>query len=197
MRDDCPDTRTRTAPSRCSPGILGLDLGGSRGRITPFGGAGRLRDQRGASAVEFALVCTILVPMMFGLIQYGLYFNDALSARQGVREGVRMGVLGTFPACGAAATDWEKLRCTTRNQIGLSGSTTAVKVVAPAVWAKGKPLLVCAMVRSAGGDGLFPMPGGGVIQTRTQMSIETDTVPTGGAGSADTPLPGTNWNWCV
>lgn len=147
--------------------------------------------------VESALVAPILVTMMIGILQYGLYFNDALNTRSGVREGVRMGAVGTYPACGSETTDLGKIRCTTRAQIGLGGSSTAVKVLGPATWAKGQPLVVCAMVQSAGDIGVIPMPEGGLIRSKTQMSIETDLVPTGAPSSADSPLPGKDWNWCT
>ena len=42
------------------------------------------RAESGAAAVEFALVSTLLFTVMFGIMQYGLFFNDALSTRQGV-----------------------------------------------------------------------------------------------------------------
>jgi Flp pilus assembly protein TadG len=37
----------------------------------------RSREQRGASAVEFALVVTPLLILFFGMVQYGMYFYSA------------------------------------------------------------------------------------------------------------------------
>ena len=55
----------------------------------------RRHSTRGAAAVEFALVFPLLAVIMFGVIQYGLYFYDAHGTRTGVREAARMGVVQT------------------------------------------------------------------------------------------------------
>lgn len=135
------------------------------------------RSDDGAATVEFALVSGILFTVMFGVIQYGLYFNDALSTRQGVREGARQGVVRNFQACGGETTDMGKLKCNTRNQIDALTGTEYVKVVMPATWSKTQPLVVCSMVKSNGGIGLLPMPNDGWISSKTQMSIEQDSTP--------------------
>ena len=57
---------------------------------------GEAPTDRGAAAVEFALVSTLLFTVIFGILKYGLYFNDALSTRNGVREAVREGVVARF-----------------------------------------------------------------------------------------------------
>ncbi|MAO80876.1 MAG: pilus assembly protein TadE [Nocardioides sp.] len=53
----------------------------------------RTREQRGAAAVEFALVAPLLLLLVFGVISYGymLSFRQALS--QGVAEGARAGAV--------------------------------------------------------------------------------------------------------
>lgn len=138
----------------------------------------------------------LLLIMLFGIIQYALYFNDALNARQGVRESVRSGAVGNFPACGAAVSDWDKLKCTARNQVGMNPSATYVKVSAPGGWAKNKPLLVCVITAAHVDIGFVPLPNGGNIFAKTQMSIETDTMPTGLA-SSDAAPSGTSWTFCT
>lgn len=153
----------------------------SSGRATP--------DERGAAAVEFALVSSLLFIVLFGVIQYGLYFNDSLSARQGVREGARQGVVRNFPACTGATTDMEKLKCNTKNQIDALTGTTYVKVVRPATWVRPQPLIVCAMIDSDGGVGLLPMPSDGWISAKTQMSIEQDATPLPTGVTTSDPLP--------
>ena len=40
-------------------------------------------------------------------------------------------------------------------------------------WVKGTPLVVCAAVKE-GTYGILPMPGGGWIYSKVQMSIEQD-----------------------
>ena len=145
----------------------------------------RGRSQTGAATVEFALVSSLLFTLVFGIVQYGLYFNDSLSARQGVREGARMGVVRNFAACGTASTDMDKLRCNTKAQIDALTSAVYVKVVRPTTWAKTQPLTICTMVKSSGAVGLLPMPNGGWVKSTIQMSIEQDA----------TPLPTGNTTW--
>ena len=165
---------------------------------------GRLRPPRsdGAAAVEFALVSTLFFLILFGIIQYGLFFNDSLNTRQGVRETARQGVVRNFPSCAGASTDMEKLKCSAKNQIAaLAGtSNTYVKVIPPSPsWAKTKPLVVCALVKTDA-VGFLPMPNNGWVSSRTEMSIEQDAapLPTGmGSASADTLPAGPSWSgWC-
>ena len=161
----------------------------------------RSRAPRGAAAVEFALVSLIFFPLLFGMIDYGLWFNDSLNTRQGVREGARMGVVGSFsdgtPACNGQTDDLAKLRCNTKHQVGsLSGTTYAMATVGPSGWGKGKPLIVCAMVKANGLTGLVPLPNDRIIRSKTQMSIEQSTTLNGATSAADTPPPGTDWTWC-
>ena len=152
------------------------------------------RTEAGAATVEFALVSTLLFTVMFGVIQYGLFFNDALSTSQGVREGARLGVVRNFAACGGATNDMDKLRCTTKQLISAPTGVAYVKIIKPTVWARSQPLIVCAMVKSEGGIGLLPMPRGGWIRSSTQMSIEQDAVPLPtGSTSADTLPAGVSW----
>jgi hypothetical protein len=165
------------------------------------GHARRERQERGAAAVEFALVLLFLVPLLFGIIDFGFYFNDSLNARQGVREGARRGVLTAFTSCGAAATDYDKLKCQTKNEIGGTASNTYVKLLTPGGWAKGQPLVVCAIVKVGGATGFIPLPHNRSVYARTQMSIESAVTAAGaaptGAVSADAPPTGTDWSWCT
>ena len=147
------------------------------------------RGDSGAAAVEFALVMPVLFLAVFGVIQYGMFFNDSLNVRQGVREAVRMGVVRNFPACGAETTDTGRLRCQAKQQINAVTGTAYVKVVTPTTWAKNNPLIVCALVKSNGVIGLLPMPNHGWIRSTTQMSIEQDAAPLPTGASTQDTLP--------
>jgi Flp pilus assembly protein TadG len=172
------------------------------GRRAPFrtARASRARSQRGASAVEFALVSVVFFPLMLGIVDYGLWFNDSLNARQGTREAARMAVVQEFGSCSGAALD--KVACVTKKEIAAVAGTTTVKVKAPSGWAKGNPLLVCAAVKVTGVTGITPLPSSGVIPTKTQMSIEVDLPATGVAATGGESAPvtdptGKGWAWCA
>lgn len=150
----------------------------------------RHRRDDGAAAVEFALVMPILFLVMFGIIQYGLWFNDALNTRSGVREGARVGVTAQFTETGCtAANQMDQLACKTAKRIDALTGTAYVKVSTSA-WTKGTPLTVCALVKTET-PGLLSMPDDGWIFSRTQMSIENiNGAPTVLNGSYNS-LPGT------
>lgn len=53
----------------------------------------RIRGERGASAVEFAIVSSLLFMVLFGAIQFGITFNRTQGLQAGAREGARLGSL--------------------------------------------------------------------------------------------------------
>jgi Flp pilus assembly protein TadG len=62
------------------------------------------RDQRGAVAVEFALVLPILVLFIFGIIEFGRAYNARIVLTAAVREGARAVAVGG-PALTAAEVE--------------------------------------------------------------------------------------------
>ena len=53
----------------------------------------RLRHERGASAVEFALIASLLFLILFGVIQFGIIFNRYQGVQAASREAARLGSL--------------------------------------------------------------------------------------------------------
>jgi Flp pilus assembly pilin Flp len=53
----------------------------------------RIRDERGASAVEFAIIASLLLLILFGTITFGLTFNRIQGLQSSAREGARLGSL--------------------------------------------------------------------------------------------------------
>ena len=53
----------------------------------------RKRDQRGAAAVEMAIVLPVLVLLIFGIIQWSIYFNRLQGLQAAAREGARVAAL--------------------------------------------------------------------------------------------------------
>ena len=168
---------------------------------------GQRRTERGAGAVEFALLVPLLFVILFGIIDYGFWFNDSLNARQGVREAARQGVVhnfGTTSSCGASyaqtpSANLQKLVCKTKAEVGAVTGPVFVKVHLPGgpTWERGEPLVVCAMVRADGTTGIAPLPGDGLIKTRTDLSIEKVVgITQTEAEGWETDPSGDNWSWC-
>ena len=66
---------------------------GRAGRRAKILAAGRTRD-RGAAAVEMALVLPMLLFVVFGLIDFGRMLNTQLTLTEAAREGARAAALG-------------------------------------------------------------------------------------------------------
>lgn len=56
----------------------------------------RHQDATGAAAVEFALVSVLLFTLLFGMIQYSLYFWSVQSGAQAAREAARQAAVGSL-----------------------------------------------------------------------------------------------------
>jgi Flp pilus assembly protein TadG len=50
--------------------------------------------QEGTTTVEFALVAPVLLVLLFGIMEFGLVYKDALAISQAAREGARAGAVG-------------------------------------------------------------------------------------------------------
>ena len=153
--------------------------------------------QRGATAVEFALVMPILALLVFGIIDYGFWFNESLNVRQGVREAARQAVVKNFDYTGCSGTDVQKLICKTKAEIAPMTGPAYAYVKVPAVgWKRGQELVVCGMVKTDALTGLVPLPADSLVKSATRMSIESDgTIAAGSYG--DTAPSGADWSWCV
>lgn len=157
------------------------------------------RRDNGAAAVEFALVVPILLVLVFGIIDYGLWFSDTFAAKDGVRGAARQGVVEDFGAC-------NELRCLadeTKSRIDSVSDSKAVHISVeassgnPAGWKRGNNLVVCASVKSEGVTGLTPIPHGGLIRSQITMRIEQeDRPPADVATGYSTDLDPDGWSWC-
>src|SRR3954451_20953099 len=65
--------------------------------------ARRLRDARGASAVEFALIVPLLIMLVLGIAEFGHAFQVQGTLSAAAREGVRTMALQNDPAAARAA----------------------------------------------------------------------------------------------
>jgi Flp pilus assembly protein TadG len=57
----------------------------------------QIKDQNGASAVEFALILPLLILILFGTIELGLYLFNKNVITNASREGARAGIVGRTP----------------------------------------------------------------------------------------------------
>jgi Flp pilus assembly protein TadG len=178
----------------------------------------RRRSQRsdaGASAVEFALLAPVLFLVLFGIIDYGIWFSDSISARQAVRDGARRGVVENFGSCSPAATgtsaDLHSLACTINAAMEPISGTTYVRVSiakSPADPSQNPPtvkwsdpqstLRVCAMTKHTNLLPLVPFPSDGISRTRVDMPIEQAIGANAATRTsyADNPPAGSDWSWC-
>lgn len=168
------------------------------------------RPDTGASAVEFALLAPVLFLVLFGIIDYGIWFADAISLRQAVRDAARQGSVENFgTSCSATGTsaDLRKLACSVTSGAAPISGTVAVRAViatdpqaaSGAAWKPGYTLRVCALSQHEALLPLVPFPSGGISRTRVDIPIEQASsagaaTRTGYAG--DAPPSGADWSWC-
>jgi Flp pilus assembly protein TadG len=97
------------------------------------------RSERGAAAVEFALVMPLLFLLVFGIIEFGFIFNKELSVTHSAREGVRVYALnGSASAAktfAEAASGSGGITCTpTPNAATAPASGTTVSMTCTATY---------------------------------------------------------------
>lgn len=85
----------------------------------------RDRSDRGASAVEFALVLLPLLYLVFGIMQYGWYFYSMQTGTSAVGDAVRRLTVGD-------CTDTTELRTFLDNRLG-SATTASAAQLSPSV----------------------------------------------------------------
>ena len=49
-----------------------------------------IKSEKGASAVEFALILPILIILVFGIVQFGIAYNNYIALTHAAREGARL-----------------------------------------------------------------------------------------------------------
>jgi len=163
------------------------------------------RPDTGASAVEFALLAPVLFLILFGIIDYGIWFADSISARQAVRDGARQGVVENFAGCDSSTTggDLAKLACSVKKAMEPISGTTYVKIsvaagpggAGGATWKVGNTLRVCAITQHTALMPLVPFPADGISRTMVEMPIEQAAAagPSGRTGYEDTPPAVASW----
>jgi len=166
----------------------------------------------GAAAVEFALVLPILVLILFGIIDYGLFFSNTLSAESGVQTAARQAVVGNLdtactPRPSGVSPNVGELMCMVKHNTGSITGTSFVKVMFPgdpstAGWTPGQQLIVCEVIDVQGLTGYVPLPRhDGQVAIRSRVVTQIETPPPGqqqpsDLGGEDGSPPG-GWGWCT
>jgi hypothetical protein len=161
--------------------------------------------ERGATLVEFALICPILFLLIFGIIDFGSVFNDLISLRQGVREGARQGSVGVFggnSSCNlqspSGSPETRQLMCLTKNRIGGSTSALRIRVRLNTSNAIGQGLIVCAQRSVSSLSGMTaPFLNNRYMRSKVEIAIENVPTGTNLTNGSENPPSGSNWTWCT
>ena len=128
----------------------------------------RVRDDRGSTIVEFALVAPVVLILLLAIVQYGYHFWALETASATAREAARRLVVGTDPVCTVA-------------QARQHAEAPGVGSTSPSVtyaFDSGEPRgvrgdLVTVTVSFQSLDiGLLPLPGGGVVTETASNRVE-------------------------
>jgi hypothetical protein len=147
------------------------------------------REQRGAALVEFAIVLTLFLTLVFGMVEFGIDYSNYVSVRNGSREAARMGVVNdlsgapacsingvtvTPPASPANTTDaTNALICKAKNRIDLASSKIKIKVIVPPSAQIGQTLQICADYPVTSITGLIaPFVNGKTLVSSVTMRLE-------------------------
>ena len=161
---------------------------------------------------SLAIILPIFVVLVFGLLEFGITYNNYISLRQGTREAARQAAVGNFGTSNdcsltlqqTPSPDIEDLMCLAKRETGLDFSQTRVKVItgntdftSDGTFTKGDSIIVCTEYPvDAAGKIVSPLLGGAILKTKTSMRIETQYSNPETKGW-ETPLSGGDWSWCT
>ena len=137
---------------------------------TNLGGSDRRPSERGAAAVEFALISMVLMTLMFGILQYGWYFFSTQAATSGTREAARQLSVGECQGAGEAeayAREQSNLASLTLTW-GPASNPTANSTAGMDIG----HVLVVSATADASILGFVPMPNGGQVERVVKVRLE-------------------------
>jgi hypothetical protein len=130
--------------------------------------------ERGASLLEFALVAPVLLLLIFGAFEYGMFFKDYLTVSNTTRTGARVG-----SAAGSSAdADYQILQAVKAAASALPGGANSIQQISiyRSTSIGGTPTATCQTTSSAT-DGCNTYTGSAFNQPATKFGC--------GAGSID------------
>jgi Flp pilus assembly protein TadG len=104
-------------------------------------------NERGAALLEFALVAPILILLVFGIVEYGMFFKDYLTVSNATRAGARVG-----SAAGSNAdADYQILQAVKTAAAALPGGANSIEHVTiyRSATTGGAPTATCRTTSSA------------------------------------------------
>ena len=125
----------------------------------------RRRNERGAEAVEFALIAIPMLLLILGIIQYGFYFWTAETTNSSARETARRVVVGDC---------WTTSQMTTYAENHAPMTTGVSRSADPATLQVGDPITI-TVTASADLLGLIPLPDGGTVTRVYVARMESTT----------------------
>jgi Flp pilus assembly protein TadG len=119
----------------------------------------RKNRERGAVAVEFAIILPVLLLLIMGIIEFGRVYNTQISLTHAAREGVRVMAISNNPATARAAT----INAATSIKPALTNADIAVTPTLCSTGAKATVTISYTLSSMTGFAGPFPMQGRGVM----------------------------------
>ena len=153
------------------------------------------RGESGVALVEMAIVVPLLLLLVFGILDFGIFLYRNIELTQGVREAGRQGAVALYDGGNAACnvgSPTQNLVCLTKQRSGVPGM--AVYVIVPNNTV-GKPFAVCATYKSSAVTGLVQPFLPKYMHTETIMRLEQ--APTAGLTTGgDADPEGDGWASC-
>ncbi len=155
------------------------------------------RKERGAAAVELALILPLVVALIFGALDFGMVLNDYQSLRAGVRDATRDVVVADYdPGC-TAGSRGQQLICSVKAAMPIDTSEVRVRVLVPTSDDVGEKIVVCAARPMKSISGVFaPVMSGATLRAETVMRVEVASDPML-TTTSEPALDGENWDWCA
>ena len=156
-------------------------------------------DERGTSLVEFALVLPVLMTLIFGVVEFGLVYNDYIALRQGARDAARQAVVAEFgsvtctPIGYSTAGGTKNLMCLAKDRS--QQDDVRVKLIVPSPYVVGSTLTVCTQRGLTSQTGLFA----GIlnnIEIKTEVKMRVEQVGSLVSAAETAPASG-DWSWCT
>jgi hypothetical protein len=160
--------------------------------------------------VEFAVLIPVLLTILFGVIEYGMWFTDSVGLRHGARETARNGVVQRWDGGGCqrgplpgASPHLSDLACTAARVTPRTSGDLLVRIevldatgTPTSTWTVGGTLRICLMNQHHSLSGMVPLPRQGLITSQVDMAIERADPGQQEVGGWDAPPAGSDWSWC-